>query len=98
MVHRQVGEHLAVELEAFGLYLAHEFGVGHPVLARGGVDALDPQPAERPFFIFPVAIGVREALFDRVFGNRPYVASRPEVALGQLHYLFSPRPRGDGID
>src|SRR5215831_16956490 len=37
---------LAIERAAGGLQAGHELAVAEAVLARGGVDPLDPQPAE----------------------------------------------------
>src|SRR5688572_33182598 len=41
----EFGEALAIELDARVLQAEHELAVGESVLARGGVDAHDPQAA-----------------------------------------------------
>src|SRR3954447_7342898 len=46
IAHGDVGQDLAVELDAGQLQAVHERAVGEVVLARGGVDARDPQAAE----------------------------------------------------
>ena len=40
---REIGQHLAVELDAGALQAVHELRVGEAVLAHAGIDALDPQ-------------------------------------------------------
>src|SRR6185295_4231579 len=46
IAHGDVGEDLAVDLDPGELEAVHERAVGEAVLARGGVDAGDPQAAE----------------------------------------------------
>src|SRR5919206_2169703 len=43
LVHRDIGEGLAVEVDPGELQTVHELAVGQPLGADGGVDALDPQ-------------------------------------------------------
>src|SRR5690606_4987343 len=54
----QVGQHLAVALDAGGSEAGHEHAVARAVLAARGVDALDPQPPEVALAGPPVAVGV----------------------------------------
>lgn len=74
IVHRQIGQHLAVELDALGVHFAHEFRISHAVAAGCGVDTLDPQATELAFLVLAIAVSVRKTLFDGVFGDRPYVS------------------------
>src|SRR4051794_1843970 len=46
VAHGDVGQDLAVEVDAGELQAVDEGAVAHVVLARGGVDAHDPQAAE----------------------------------------------------
>src|SRR5699024_8248342 len=73
-VHCQIGQNLAVQPDAFGVEFPDEFRVGHSLHADGGVDARDPQAAERPLLELAVCIGIRQTLFDRVFGDGPYIS------------------------
>src|SRR4051794_33357385 len=50
-----VREDLAVELDAGELEAVHELAVAHAVLARGGVDARDPEAAEVALAVAAVA-------------------------------------------
>src|SRR5215212_6705062 len=61
VAHGDVGQHLAVQLDTGQLEAVHERAVGHPVLARGGVDAGDPEAAEVALAVaaVPVRVGVR---------------------------------------
>src|SRR5215217_3429764 len=63
-----VRQHLAVELDAGQLEAVHERAVGHPVLARGGVDAGDPEAAEVALAIAAVAVRVGVRLHDGFLG------------------------------
>ena len=62
--HRQIGHDLAVDLDPGLEDAVHELRVGQAMLAGRGVDALDPQAAERALLVAPVAIGVLQALLD----------------------------------
>src|SRR3954470_9836161 len=57
---RQLGEVLAVDLDAGGLQTLDEAVVGHAVGAGGRVDALDPERAKVALARAPVAIGIVE--------------------------------------
>ena len=74
LVHREIGQHLAVQHDSFGVEFADELRIGHPVGADTGVDTGDPQRTERPLLELAVRIGELQPLFDRVFRNGPYVS------------------------
>src|SRR4051794_37735063 len=81
-----VGEHLAVELDLGELQTVHELAVGEALLARRGVDALDPQAAELALAVLAVAVGVRarlEELLLRALVARVLLAPVP---LGPLEH------------
>src|SRR3989475_5435553 len=61
---RQIGHHLAVDVDPGELYAVHELRVGQPVLARSGIDALDPQSAEIALSVAAVAVGIAQPLLD----------------------------------
>src|SRR5918992_5745758 len=56
IVHGDVGQHLAVELDARAAQAVHELAVRHALAARGRVDAHDPQPAEVALAVAAVAV------------------------------------------
>jgi hypothetical protein len=56
--HRELGERLAVDLDAGGLEALDEAVVGHAVEPAGGVDPLDPQLPEVALALLAVAVGV----------------------------------------
>ena len=60
IVHGEVGENLTVETDILLGEFAHELGIGDPVLARGGVDPLNPKGAEVALLGLAVAIGVSQ--------------------------------------
>ena len=74
LVHRQIGHYLAVDGNSLGVDFADELLIGHPVCANRGVDTRYPQRTERPLFDLAVCIGILQTLFDRVFGNGPYIS------------------------
>src|SRR3954454_23545397 len=58
VAHGDVGQHLAVELDARHPQAVHELAVAEALAARRGVDARDPQATEVPLAVAAVAVGV----------------------------------------
>ena len=56
--HREIGQDLAVHLDAGQRDALHELGIGQPVLTHARIDPLDPQSPEGPLADAAVAIGV----------------------------------------
>src|SRR3954466_10736756 len=79
-----VGQHLAVELDLRELQTVHELAVGKAFLARGGVDALDPQAAELALAVLAVAVGVGARLEELLLCALVARVLLAAVALGPL--------------
>src|SRR5690349_23402419 len=84
VAHGDVGQHLAVELDPGQLEAVDEGAVVHAVLARGGVDAGDPQAAEVALAVAAVAVGVGIGLHDRFLGALVVRVRLAAEALGAL--------------
>src|SRR5207253_478591 len=80
----QIGQHLAVDLDLGRPQPGHEPGVGHLVLAAGGVDPHDPQPAELALADPAVAEGVVPGVHDLLIGGLVTPAFVAVVALGRI--------------
>src|SRR6185312_2620388 len=81
LVHRDVGEHLAVEGDAGEVQRVDELAVGQPFGADRGVDSLDPQGAEAALLHLAVAVGVLPGLLDRLAGDPDRVLAAAVIAL-----------------
>src|SRR5436305_2241178 len=81
LVHRDVGEHFAVERDAGEVQRVDELAVGQPLGADRGVDALDPQSAEAALLHLAVAVGVLPGLLDRLAGDPDRVLAAAVIAL-----------------
>src|SRR5581483_5663439 len=88
VLHGDIGQHLAVHGNARKREAVDKSAVGQPVLAHGGVDALDPQGTEGALAPLAVAIGVLHRLFDRLLGDPDRVLAAAVVALGLLQDLL----------
>src|SRR3954465_12878700 len=77
-----VGQHLAVELDLGQAQAVHELAVAHALLARGGVDALDPEAAEVALAVLAVAVGVGAGLEQLLLGPLVARVLLAAVALG----------------
>ena len=92
VVHSQVGEYLAVHVEIRFAVRPHELRVADALLARGRVDAGDPQLAEVALALAPIAVGVLQGLFDRVFCRAVRFAPAAPVALGHVQNFLATPP------
>src|SRR5271156_2379199 len=64
VVHGNVGEHLAVELDTGGLEAVDELRVADAVDLGGGVDAHDPEGTVLPLLLLAAAVGELESTLD----------------------------------
>src|SRR6185436_17974357 len=95
VLHRQVGEHLAVDLDVRLLEPGHERAVAHSQLAHRCVDARNPQRAHGTLLVAAVAVGVLPRLHHRLFGDAEDVAAAAAEALGLPDYFLVARARRD---
>ena len=94
IVHGEVSENLAVETDVLLGELAHELGIGDPILTRGGVDPLDPKGAEVTLLGLAVAVGVSQTFLISVLSYGPDILSGEEISAGSLENLLAASPRG----
>src|SRR5262245_21315309 len=81
VVHREVSERLAIDLDPGGLQARDEPAVREPETPRGRVDALDPQRAVVALLQAPPCIGVLAGLDDGLLRDAVDLAPRVVVAL-----------------
>ena len=98
MVHCQIGQHLAVQVDMFLMQFADESGIGHTVRTDTGIDTYNPQIPEASLLGLTVTISISETLFPRVLGDGPDILPASELAAGQFHDLLSASPSGYDID
>src|SRR5690606_3579246 len=88
VVHREVGQGLAVELDVGLLQAVHQTAVAQAVLTGRRVDAHDPQAAELALLLLAADVGVLLRLGDRLLGDSENLATGVVVALRQLDDLL----------
>src|SRR5687768_11149786 len=81
LVHRDIGQDLAVEIDSGEFEAVHELAVGQALGPDGGVDALDPQGAEAALLHLAVAIGILPGLLDGLAGDADRVLAAAVIAL-----------------
>src|SRR4029077_12960537 len=84
----EVGKHLAVDGDAGLAQAGDEAAVIEPERAHRGVEALDPQCAERALLPLAVAEGILVRLLHRLLGDADGVLAPAVIALGGLEYLL----------
>src|SRR5690606_29292504 len=82
------GQDLAVQLDARLVQAVHELRVGEAFGAGRGVDALDPQGAERALLVATVAVGVLTGAIHCGLGGADGVLAAAVEALGLLQDLL----------
>src|SRR4030095_14073354 len=82
---RDVGQDLAVDLDAGLAEAGDEPVVGHALGPGGGVDPGDPQGPEVALARPAVAVGVAQGVHDLLVGGSVVASTAAAVALGQLH-------------
>src|SRR3954447_17326723 len=87
VAHGDVGQDLAVQLDAGQCQAVDERAVGHALGTCGGVDAGDPEPAEVTLAVATVAVRVRVRLEHRFLGALVGGVRLPAEALGPLQDL-----------
>ena len=87
LAHREIGEHLAVDLDARLVQAGDEPAIGQAEGAGRRIDPLDPQGAEIALALAAVAIGILAGLLDRLHGGAKHVLAPAIIALGLLDDL-----------
>ena len=84
VVHGEVSEDLAVDLDTSLVECTHKCRIGHVLETSSSVDTLDPQCAEVALLVTAVTVSVCETLLPSVLRNCPNILSCTIVTLGQL--------------
>src|SRR3989344_1036197 len=95
VMHRDIGQHLAVDTDLGLLKPVHEPAVAHAALTRGGVDAYDPQRSEVTLADAPVTEGGLRGLVDRLLGDLDGFTTRVVITLGARQYFLVSGPGGN---
>ena len=82
------GQDLAVQLDTGLAEAVHELRIGKAFQTRGGVDALDPQGAERALLVAAVAVGVLAGTINGGLGGTDGVLAAAVETLGLLENLL----------
>lgn len=98
VIHREIGKHFTIQVDASLLQFADELGVGQAMLPCAGVDSLNPDRAELSFLLLTVAIGVNQTLFNSVFRYGPDVFFTTKEPFGQFQDAFALSPGGYVVD
>src|SRR3954468_9404406 len=94
LVHGDVGQDLAVQIDSGELQPVHELAVGEAFGPHRGVDALNPQGAEAALLHLAVAIGILAGLLDGLLGDTDRVLATAVIA---LRLLQDPLVAGLGV-
>ena len=79
VVHGQVGENLAVDLDTCLVNHTHQLAVGQVLHTGGSVDTLNPQRAEVAFLLLTIGVSIGKTLLPSVLGYGPDVLASAKV-------------------
>src|SRR5690349_11036735 len=88
ILHRELGEDLAIHFDARHLHAVDEGAVAHAVEASGSVDTHDPQLAEIALLGLAIPVGVDPTALDGLLRGLPELGTPTEGALRGLHHLL----------
>ena len=88
IMHRQIGQYLAIQINPGQLKPVHKAAVAHSVLACSCVNASDPKATEIPSAGTPVAIAVPQRLHHRFVGSLEETMFGPSLAFSEFQYLL----------
>lgn len=89
IIHGEVSENLAVDLDSCLVDEAHELGIRKILHTGSGIDTLDPEGTEITLFLLAVAISVGKTLLPGVFGYCPHIATAAVITTGEFEYFLS---------
>src|SRR5262249_19019766 len=92
ILHRNVRQNLAVERNACDFQSVDQLSVSQAVLACGGADALNPQPAVLPLLHTAVALRITIRSIRRLLRRLVQLALGEEKALRPLEILLAASP------
>ena len=92
IIHGKVRKNLTVQADILLGELAHELGIGHAVLAGGGVDTLDPESPEFALLGLAVTVGIGQTFLIGVLRYRPNVLPGKEITAGPFENLLAACP------
>src|SRR6185503_14030415 len=95
VAYREIGQHLAVDLDVGALQARHEDAIAQAMLAHRSVDAGDPQRAEGTLLVAAIAVGILPRLHQRLLGDAVDVLAPAAKPLGLLEDLLVARARRD---
>lgn len=93
VVHREVSEHLSVELDVTFTEFPHEFAVRHAVFTNTCVDTLNPKATEVSFLVLTTDISVLHSFLYSILRYGPNILTATKVSFGLLHYFLAPCSR-----
>src|SRR5574343_279935 len=83
VVHCEVGQHLAVDLDGSLLQAVGELAVCQAQFTCSGVDTGNPQLAEHALLVAAVTVGILPSLHYRLFGDTEDVTAATTETLGK---------------
>ena len=82
LIHSQIGENLAVNLDTGFVQGTHQLRIGQAFETGSCIDTLNPECAEVTLLVLTITIGIGKTFLPRVLGNCPHIAACAKVTSG----------------
>ena len=89
MVHSEVSQHLAVDLNTTLMQQTHQLRVTQTLQTSGCIDTLNPQSAEVALLVATVTESIGKTFLPSVLGNCPYVFTSTKITSGKTQDFLS---------
>ena len=89
VVHSQVGQHLAVDLDTSLVQKTHQLRIAETLQTCGSIDTLDPKCTERTLLVTAITECIGKTLLPSVLGNGPNILTGTKVTSGQTQDFLS---------
>lgn len=94
---RQIGKHLAVQVDVGGLQAFHKAGIGQTALTHGSGNTSDPETAELALASLAVTVFILPSLVNGVLGVAEEFAAETAETLGTQEDALTALTRGRSI-
>ena len=89
VVHTEVSEDLAVDVDAIGMEQTHELRVAETLKTGSSIDTLNPKCAEVALLGATIAECISQTLLPGILSNGPHILAGTNVTSGEVENLLA---------
>ena len=89
VIHTEVGEDLAVDVDAIGMEQTHELRVAETLKTGSSIDTLNPKCAEVALLGATIAECISQTFLPGILSNGPHILAGTNVTSGEVENLLA---------